>query len=263
MERKIRLLIAYDGSDFCGWQKQKDHAFAPKLPSLQETLEAALSRVLNHPIEVCASGRTDAGVHALGQVAHFITHREQLPRDLCWALRAHLPPTVVVREAYWAPMEFHATLSAMGKTYRYFIWNSDRASPFWFRYSWWIRRPLDLERLQTLSQVLCGTHDFKSFQTQGTPVLHTVRTIYRIQWRRHGPQLCSVALTGDGFLKQMVRNIVGTVIDAFEDGATPQDLRAILEACDRRRAGQTAPPHGLFLQKVYYPKPLDNQCIKL
>lgn len=259
---KIKLLITYDGTDFCGWQKQKEHKHASELPSIQETIEKALTRVFNEPISLSGSGRTDTGVHALAQVAHFSTERP-LPKDLCWAVRGHLPPSVVVKSAWIAPDDFHATLSATHKTYRYQIWNKPRASALLHRYSWWIRRPLDLDFLNESAQFLVKNQDFKSFQSTGTEVKTTVREVLSARWTQKKNGVLEFKITGKGFLKQMVRNIVGTQIDLFVRGEKPSKMLEILEARDRRKAGTTAPPQGLFMDRVYYPEELDNKCRRI
>ncbi|GIL16671.1 MAG: tRNA pseudouridine synthase A [Oligoflexia bacterium] len=256
---KIKLLVSYDGTDFCGWQKQKDHAFAPELPSVQETIEKGLEKIFRHPIDLCASGRTDAGVHAIGQVCHFETDRP-LPKDLCWALKPQLPDSIAPKAAWIAPDEFHATLSAVKKTYRYWIWNHPRSSALLTRYSWWIRNPLDLDFMNQASQYLIKHQDFESFRSVGTPVKHTFREIYGAQWAYKKPNLIEFRVTGNGFMKQMVRNIVGTIVDLNQKNQQVTRMQEILDAKDRRKAGPTAPPQGLFLSKVYYPKDLDNKC---
>jgi len=260
--KRIRLLLSYDGTDYCGWQKQKAHKFGPKLPSIQATIEQALERIFGHPIELSASGRTDAGVHAFGQVAHFDTKRP-LPRDICWALKAHLPPSIAAKAAWLVPPDFHSTLSAKWKTYRYFIWNHDRPTAILNRYTWWLRQPLNIHELQRLTEPLIGRKDFASFQSKGTPVLHTVRTIYRCHWHQLNSKLIMFEVTGSGFLKQMVRNIVGTVIDTYLKHHSPRKMIKILEARDRTQAGPTCPPQGLFLYRVGYPKELDRLCLKI
>lgn len=261
-QQKIRLLISYDGTDFCGWQKQKDHAHGPDKPSLQQTIEIGLGKIFNHPIDLCASGRTDAGVHAIAQVAHFETDRP-LPKDLPWALRSVLPTSIVVRQAWMAPPEFHSTLSAVRKTYRYWVWNSHRPTALMNRYTSWVRHPLDLEYLNKQAQFLVKEQDFKSFQSVGTPVQTTVREVYKAHWRRRNSNLVEFQITGSGFLKQMVRNIVGTQIDLLTKGQPIEKIDEIIMAEDRRQAGKTAEPQGLFLAKVYYPTELDKQCCKI
>lgn len=257
--QNVKLLVSYDGTDYCGWQKQKEHKHGPEKASIQETLEKALSKILNEPIDLCASGRTDAGVHAMGQVAHFVTSRK-LPKDLCWAVRSLLPPSIAVKEAWLAPSEFHSTLSATHKTYRYWIWNSPRPSALLARYSLWIRQGLDLDYLNQQAQFLVKNQDFKSFQSVGTPVLHTVREVYRARWSLRKKNLVEFEITGSGFLKQMVRNIVGTQLDLCMKGQPFEKIDEILKALDRKRAGPAAAPQGLFLSRVYYPRELDIQC---
>jgi tRNA pseudouridine38-40 synthase len=257
--QKIKLLVSYDGTDYCGWQKQKDHKHGPDKPSLQGTLETALSKLLNEKIEVCASGRTDAGVHALAQIADFDTSRP-LPKDICWALRSLLPASIVVRSAWTAPKEFHSTLSATHKTYRYWVWNAPRPTALLARYTHWVRQPLDLQYLNAQARFLVKNQDFKSFQSVGTPVLTTVREVFEASWRPRKNNVVEFKITGSGFLKQMVRNIVGTQLDLLMKGYPVEKIQEILEARDRTKAGTTAPPQGLFLSRVYYPRDLDIRC---
>lgn len=259
---RIRLLISYDGTDYCGWQKQKDHAHASELPSVQETTEKVLSQIFAEPISLWGSGRTDTGVHALGQVAHFNTSRP-LPKDLCWATRGRLPASIVLKAAWVAPEDFHATLSATHKTYRYSIWNNNRASALLHRYSWWVRRPLDIDYLNETAKFLLKNQDFKSFQGSGTVVRTTVREVFAAHWVRKSNGLVQFEITGSGFLKQMVRNIVGTQVNLFQQAEAPDKMLQILSAKDRRQAGPTAPPQGLFMYKVYYPEELDNRCRRI
>ena len=262
----IKLQISYDGTDFCGWQKQKDHKHGPDKPSIQETLERALTRIFptedGSLVNLTGSGRTDAGVHALGQIANFQTDRA-LPKDLPWALRSTLPESIVVKKAWIAPDEFHSTLSATHKTYRYWVWNNQRPSALLARYSQWVRVPLDLEYLNQQAQFLLKKQDFKSFQSVGTPVQTTVREIYQARWQVRKPGLIEFQVTGSGFLKQMVRNIVGTQLELVIKSQPIEKMKEILEAKDRTVAGPAAPPQGLYLSKVYYPSELDNRCRQL
>lgn len=259
---RIKLLVSYDGTDFCGWQKQKVHKHSPELPSIQETLEKALSSLFNEPIDLMGSGRTDAGVHAKGQIAHFDTEKP-LPKDLCWALKSLLPSTIVVKDSWTAPRDFHATLSATHKTYRYWIWNNPRPTALLARYSNWVRAPLDLEYLNKQAALFTGEHDFKSFQSVGTPVAHTVRTVFKAKWSQKSESLVQFEVTGSGFLKQMVRNLVGTQIDLFVKGRPVEEMTKILGYRDRTKAGPAAQPQGLFLHRVYYPEDLDNKCRRI
>ncbi|MFN7453209.1 MAG: tRNA pseudouridine(38-40) synthase TruA [Pseudobdellovibrionaceae bacterium] len=260
--QKVKFIVSYDGTDYCGWQKQKEHKHASEKPSLQETVEIALSKLFNEPIGVNASGRTDAGVHAYGQVGDFETSRK-MPRDFCWAVRSLLPHSIVIKNAYTAPEEFHSTLSAEKKTYRYWIWNSPRPTALLHRYSYWIRSPLDLGQLNSFAERLVGEKDFKSFQSSGTVVPHTVRKIQSARWWQRKPGLIEFEVTGNGFLKQMVRNLVGTQLDLAMKSQPIETIDEIIKARDRREAGPAAPPQGLFLWKVYYPSSLDKKCRRI
>lgn len=257
---RVRLLVGYDGTDFCGWQIQNQGG----KPSVQETIEKALAQMLREEVTVVGSGRTDAGVHALSQNLHFDTSREFSPQgrdiDFVRGLGAHLPSTIVVKKAWVAPAEYHSLFSAQQKTYRYLVWNAPVPSVTMGRFTHWIRKPLDVDFLNSCSAHLVGTHDYKSFQTAGTEILSTVRTLTRARWRRLNPQLIEFSVTGTGFLKQMVRNIVGTQLLFMRKNLPPDSMADILAACDRRAAGPTAPPEGLFLAKVVYPEDIENQC---
>jgi tRNA pseudouridine38-40 synthase len=260
--KKIKMLVSYDGTNYCGWQKQKEHKHGPTKPSLQETMEKALSQLFNEPIGVNASGRTDAGVHAVGQVCDFETSRP-LPRDFCWAVKSLLPETFVVKAAWEAPKEFHSTLSAVKKTYKYWVWNRPRPTALLAQRTHWVRKPLNLDRLNQMAKLLEGEKDFKSFQSVGTPVAHTVRTIYSARWHERAPGLIEFEVTGSGFLKQMVRNLVGTQLDLETKEQPIEKIEEILAQKDRRKAGRTAPAQGLYLWKVYYPKALDIKCRRI
>lgn len=260
---KIKLLISYDGTDFCGWQKQKlTSTRKVDAPSVQATLESALAKIFNEKISATASGRTDAGVHALAQVVHFSTEKKT-PKDLCWAVKRFLPSSIVIKQAWLAPDHFHATTSATHKTYRYWIWNHPRETALLGRYSWWVRRPLDINYLNEISRALVKTQDFKSFQSTGTPLPHTIRTIYHASWTQKNNSLLEFKITGSGFLKQMVRNIVGTEVDLFFKNQEVSSMERILKETDRTKAGVSAPPQGLFLSRVYYPPELDKMCSRI
>lgn len=259
---KIRLLVSYDGTDYCGWQRQ-NHG---PTPSVCQTLQEALERLFQQNIDLYASGRTDAGVHALGQTCHFVVDKDEKifkNWDLAWALKSQLPPSISVRKVWVAPKEFHATLSSTHKTYKYLIYNHNRRSPFLHRYADWVRKPLDIDLLNACAQHVVGEHDFKSFQSVGTPVAHTVREIMSAKWEWRSKNVLQFSVTGSGFLKQMVRNLVGTMTMLEKRGEDPLAMKNILEAQDRRLAGPPAPPQGLFLWKVYYPPELDKRCRQL
>ncbi len=262
MTTKIRFTVSYDGTGYCGWQKQKQEDQI----SVAHVIEQALERVFNEKIVLFASGRTDAGVHAFNQVCHFSTQRKIDPAkkwDFCWALNSQLPSGIVVKKAWIAPEDFHATLSATHKTYRYLIMNQPRPSALLSRYAEWARKPIDIEHLHQSSKFLLGNHDFKSFQSVGTPVLTTTREIYQADWKWRRPGILQFEITGSGFLKQMVRNIVGTSLMLQKKGENPSKIKEIMDAKDRKVAGPPAPAQGLYLMRVYYPQDLDNRCIEL
>jgi tRNA pseudouridine38-40 synthase len=265
---RIKFTVSYDGTGFCGWQRQsilREHNKKEK-PSLCRTLEDALFEVFKHPINLSASGRTDAGVHAIEQVCHFDTLRseEQMQGwDLSRALKNKLPDSIVIKKAWIAPTDFHATLSAEKKTYRYLVYNSQLQSPFATRTMGWMRMKMDLDYLNEISKYLIGEQDFKSFQSVGTPVPHTIRTVYKASWVWKNPKVAQFTITGSGFLKQMVRNIVGTQLFMARKQLNPEYLKQVITAKDRTAAGAPAEPQGLYLMKVYYPLDLDNRCREL
>lgn len=257
---RYRVHISYDGTDFLGWQKQ------PEGRTVQNALEDALRLLFKIEIPTMGSGRTDAGVHALDQVAHFDYDGDMSRFDLVRGLNRFLPPSIVIRKAYSCPDEFHCLRSSESKTYIYRLLDSETPDPLKIRYSHWVRTPLDLDYLNALTQPLLGEHDFQAFQTQGTEIKHTVRDIYEAQWFRSetSPDEVIFTITGNGFLKQMVRNITGTLLDGFwEKRHTPESIEAILSTKNRQKAGSTAPARGLTLFKVNYPEALDNKCLKL
>jgi tRNA pseudouridine38-40 synthase len=259
---KIRFTVSYDGTGYCGWQKQKPEDQV----SVAQVIEKSLSKVFDEKISLFASGRTDAGVHALNQVCHFTTQRKIDPKkkwDFCWALNTNLPSGIVIKKAWLAPSDFHATLSATHKTYRYLILNRPRPSAHLNRYADWARLPIDLEHLQDSSKFLLGNQDFKSFQSVGTQVKDTLREIYQAQWSWRRPGVLQFTVTGSGFLKQMVRNIVGTSLLLERKQQAPDEMKKIILAQDRMKAGPPAPAQGLYLMKVYYPEDLDNRCLEL
>lgn len=257
-KRIIKLLISYDGADFQGWQRQ------PNGPSVQAAIEEALSKIYNEPIKITGSGRTDTGTHAVGQVAHFeapkvLTTEHRLQR----ALNSLLPESIVIKGAWLAPEDFHARKSAVRKTYKYRIWNRPFRSALWRGRALWVPNPIDVDRLNELAAVAIGRKDFKSFQTQGTAVKTTIRRIDICHWSTPAPGLLELEIRGNGFLKQMVRNLVGTFLYLERNGGGPKDLEAIFQAQDRQKAKATAPAHGLYLYHVEYPRDLDNKCLKL
>ena len=256
--RKIRLHISYEGTDYQGWQKQ------PGAPTVQGTLESVLSQIYQEPIKVMGSGRTDAGTHAVQQVVHFEAPRVYAQEErLVRALNAMLPENIVVRGAWLAPADFHALYSAKRKTYIYRIWNSPIRSALWRNRALHVPNELNLKFLQSLCDEVVGTKDFKSFQTSGTPVKTTVRTVDLCQFVPRSKHLLEFQIRGNGFLKQMVRNLVGTLLYLERNKGDLNTLRAIFQAKNRQAAKATVAAHGLYLYRVEYPPALDNKCLKI
>jgi tRNA pseudouridine38-40 synthase len=241
----IKLILEYDGTAYAGWQRQPDQ------PTIQEAIETAILGVTQINASVIGAGRTDAGVHALGQVASFRIERDMTPREWSRALNAHLPKSIVVRSAALMPDTFHARHSAKGKLYEYRILNRQERPAVARDYCWHIHQPLDDAAMNQAGLVLIGSHNFSSFQTQLTdnddPICHLQRfTVFR-----EGDRL-RIEAYANRFLKQMIRSIVGTLVEVGLNKRTPENLRTILNARDRSAAGKTAPPQGLFLMRVDY-----------
>ena len=241
----IKLILEYDGTAYAGWQRQPDQ------PTIQEAVEAAIVGVTQIKTSVIGAGRTDAGVHALGQVASFRINRDLTPREWIRALNAHLPKSIVVRSAALMPDTFHARYSARGKLYEYRILNRPERPALERDYCWHIHRPLDDAAMNQAGLALIGPHDFSSFQTQPTENDNPMCHLHRFTVFREGDRL-RIDAYADRFLKQMIRSIVGTLVEVGLNKRTPESLRTILHARDRSAAGKTAPPQGLFLIRVDY-----------
>ncbi len=246
--RTLRLVLAYDGTDFHGWQRQAG------VRTVQEEVEVVARRVIGEPLHVVGASRTDAGVHARGQTAH-IRCQSTIPAwNLQRAIGDRLPPDVGLLHVGDAPPGFDAIRSARGKRYRYSIWNATRrpVSQLAGRYHWHVRYPLDADAIRRAARPLIGTHDFTSFATTGSPRESNVRTVQRIAVATRGPEL-QIDVFGTGFLYNQVRNMVGTLIEIGRGHWAPERTAEILAARDRRAAGPTAPPEGLCLAWVAYP----------
>jgi tRNA pseudouridine38-40 synthase len=244
--RNMRLLIAYDGTRYQGWQRQA------QAPTVQGTIEGVLRRVTGEEITVIGAGRTDAGVHAWGQVAHFHTGTALTREKLFKALQALLPADIVVRGLAEAAPDFHARFGSRRKTYDYYIWNRPRPVPFFRTYSWWIASPLDRSLMKQGLAGLLGEKDFSAFQTSGSQVSHTVRTMLQAGLVQFPGGWLRLRFQADGFLRHMVRNMVGGVVRLGLGRLTPEEWQTIIASRDRSRAGEMAPPQGLFLRKVIY-----------
>ncbi len=247
VERNLKLVLAYDGTAFHGWQRQAG------LRTVQAELEQALQRVLRHPLAVHGASRTDAGVHARGQVATVLTETSIPVENVRRAVGHRLPEDLAIVHAAEAPREFHPARDARGKLYRYRIFNRRaRPAPGLVQpYVWHVWYALDLDRLQAAAAALVGTHDFAGFASAGSPRASTVRTIRRLEVLRRYDEVV-LDVEGDGFLYNQVRNIVGTLVEVGRGHWPVERMREVLTTCDRRRAGPTAPPQGLCLQWVQY-----------
>ncbi|HKW19452.1 MAG TPA: tRNA pseudouridine(38-40) synthase TruA [Terriglobales bacterium] len=248
--RNLKLTLAYDGTDFSGWQVQ------PGAETVQGTLASMIGRITGENVLPQGSGRTDAGVHALGQIATFQTNSSIPAVNLVIALNDVLPAAIRVIAAEEAAAEFHARKSARGKTYRYRIFREAICSPFLARYVWHYPYPLDEEAMQQAAPLVEGEHDFTSFaavdpERKREEGLSNVRKIFSSQWRREGCELI-YEVRGNGFLHHMVRNLVGTFLLVGKGTLKPENVRRIIEERNRAAAGATVPACGLYLVSVEY-----------
>ena len=267
MSRTLKLTLAYDGTAYVGWQRQAEGV------SIQGLLEEALGRLDGAPVVVHGAGRTDAGVHALGQVASARVATMHDPAVIRRALNAMLPGDVRVLGVEEAPDDFHARYSAAGKRYEYRIWQGPVQPPFVRAWSWHLPHPLDIEAMGRAARALEGTHDFSAFQSAGGGVVSAVRTVRRACVERRDPPpgvtgggdddddgggeaagyLVAVQMEANGFLRHMVRAIAGTLVEVGAGRRPDASLLELLESRDRGASGPTAPAHGLVLVRVVYP----------
>jgi tRNA pseudouridine38-40 synthase len=243
--KRFKCVVAYDGTDYSGFQVQPDQV------TIQGEIEAALQRITGEPIQIVGSGRTDAGVHARGQVFHFDTHSSIPVEKWRFVLNNQLPDSIVIRSVEEADARFHARFDVKVKEYRYCIDNGPIPDIFRHRYAEHIRHPLDTERMHTAATLLVGEHDFTSFCSAKTHVEDKIRTLYDCRVEREG-DLVWVICRGNGFLYNMVRIIAGTLVEVGEGKRTPEEMPAILQARDREQAGKTAAAKGLTMWEVMY-----------
>lgn len=244
--RHIRLVVEYDGSSFCGWQRQANG------PTVQGHLEQAAARLLSHEVAIAGASRTDAGVHARGQVASLRTERPIPLHGIRRGLNSLLPDAIAVREATEVSDEFHPRFSATGKHYRYTILQRPDRAPRWRDRAWHRPEPLALEAMREAAAHLIGEHDFAAFRAAGCTAATTVRRIEKIDLSVAEPELLAVDVRGNAFLRNMVRILVGTLVEVGQGRRTPAQVAEILASRDRTTAGITAPAHGLELMEVRY-----------
>jgi tRNA pseudouridine38-40 synthase len=248
---RLKLTIAYDGTNYAGWQVQKSGV------AVQEVVEKALKNIFGLDLRLHGSSRTDAGVHARALIAHFDIPRAKfnmVPRKLSLALNAHLPDDIRIMRASRAKPDFHARFNAVGKQYRYFIYNHAAMDPLLRTQAWHVPQPLEVEKMREAARAFIGKHDFEAFAaSRGYKMESTIRTVTRCEIRR-SRQLLTVIIEGDGFLYKMCRGIVGTLVQVGQNKFAPSVIPQMIATKDRRAAGMSAPAHGLILWKVYYPK---------
>ncbi|UFJ40690.1 tRNA pseudouridine(38-40) synthase TruA [Brevibacillus humidisoli] len=242
---RLKVTVAYDGTDYSGFQVQPDQV------TVQGEIEQALTRITGETLQIVGSGRTDAGVHARGQVFHVDTASTIPLEKWAYILNNQLPESIVIRQVEQAPANFHARFDVKQKEYRYCIDNRPVPDVFFHRYADHIRQPLDLAKMRQAAHYLVGEHDFTSFCSAKTFVEDKVRTIYRLDIEQEGSLIWFIC-RGNGFLYNMVRIIVGTLVEVGQHKRDPDTIPAVLAACDRERSGKTAPAKGLTMWEVIY-----------
>lgn len=243
--RNIKLTIEYDGKDFNGWQKQ------PNKLNIQGEIEKAIYNITKEKVALIGSGRTDAGVHALGQVANFKTDSQIPIEKLAIAINSQLKNSIVIKNAEEVNERFHSRYNAKQKTYRYIINNSKTGSAIYRNLEYCFPIKLDVEKMKKAAKYFEGEHDFKAFKSSGTSSKNSVRTIYKAEVKQDKERII-IELTGNGFLYNMVRIISGTLLDVGLGKILPEEIPNIIEEKNRQKAGKTLPPHGLYLVAVEY-----------
>lgn len=244
--RNIKLILEYDGTRYHGWQRQKNE------DTIQSVLEDRLCRMTKEPVRVIGSGRTDAGVHARHQVCNFFTHSGMAPVSIKRGLNSLLPPDIYIRDVEQVSLDFHSRYSVKTKSYEYRIWNMEEPDTFLRNFTWHIRDVLDLEEMRRCLALLIGRHDFSSFRSSGSRNENPARIMTKSEL--HGPEygILRFLFEAEGFLRHMVRNIIGTLVEVGRGKINREQFQEIFLARDRRRAGIKAPPQGLFLTMVKY-----------
>ncbi len=243
--RTILLILEYDGTAYAGWQVQ------PNGLAVQEVVEKALARILGHAVRIHSSGRTDAGVHARGMAAHFQTDTNLPLKAFREGVNTFLPQDIAVREVLEMPADFHARFSARGKWYRYTIYRNKMRSPLAARSAWHLRGNLDLDLMRAAAESLVGEHDFGAFRSSSCVAETTVREIFRVDVTADD-DFIYIDVRGSGFLKNMVRMLVGTLVDVGLGRRPVGDVATLVAGSGEMACGQTAPAHGLCLQEVWY-----------
>ena len=244
--RNIKLLIEYDGTNYRGWQVQ------PKGQTIQGMIEGKLALLMGETIHLIGSGRTDAGVHAFSQIAHFKTQSQMDVRSIQRALNSLLSHDIVIKRVEEVEEGFHARRQSKSKVYEYRILNQDLRSAFHRGYAWHIPQKLNLREMKKATQSLIGEHDFSSFRSVGSPTQTPIRRVILAEWKRSRDGLLRFEIEANGFLKQMVRAIVGTLVEVGKGKISSEEFQRVLDFRDRKKAGPTAPAQGLFLKEVKY-----------
>ena len=244
--RNIKLVIEYDGKEFNGWQKQ------PTKLNIQGEIERAIKQITGEEVDLTASGRTDAGVHALGQVANFKTNSNIPIEKIPIALNSNLKKSIVIKSAEEVEERFHSRLNCKRKTYRYIINNSKYGTAIYRNLETHIPMKLDIQKMKEAVKYFEGEHDFKAFKASGTSSKSSVRTIYKAEVIEAGNERIYIELTGNGFLYNMVRIISGTLVEVGLGKIEPNEIKTIIDSQKRENAGKTLPPQGLYLIKVEY-----------
>ncbi|BBM83174.1 tRNA pseudouridine(38-40) synthase TruA [Candidatus Uabimicrobium amorphum] len=245
MKRNIKLTVEYDGTNYYGWQIQ------PSVPTIQNELKKAIFNITKENVTIIGSGRTDTGVHAKNQVAHFHTQSSIKVADFAKAINSQLPEDIVVKQSQLAEMDFHAQYQAKAKAYSYTIFVGEHRPAINRNYVYWIRRNLNVSLMREAASYLIGTHDFSSFEAAKSPRKSSIRTINKVDIQKENCYITTL-LEANGFLYKMVRNIMGTLIEVGYEKYSPTKINEILKAKNRDFAGVTAPSHGLCLEYVLY-----------